>query len=151
MENLANIYSELYSYLNILGNDFISKIPVNIYKQICESKNSEYNPIYNDIDDFEDVNKMSTKTRLLVFYLHFKYWCDSEEEKKQLKGILKENEEKYQNKLREQFNPDNIFKNKEKATTQENEKINQNVAMVEYKESFFKRIINNIKKFIRKK
>ena len=68
------------------------------------------------------------------------YWSN-EEEKREIIKQLNENEKKYQEELREKYNPDNLFKNKDiKAEITE-----QPVAMVEYKESIFRRIINRIK------
>jgi len=42
--------------------------------------------------------------------------------------------------LREKYNPDNIFKNKNKLET-------ETLAVVEYKESIFRKIIKSIKRF----
>ena len=55
---------------------------------------------------------------------------------------FKDNEEKHQSEIREMYNPDNIFK---KRRLQEDVTINNEVAMVEYKEPLFRRFINKIK------
>ena len=55
---------------------------------------------------------------------------------------LYDNEEIYQRKLTEKYNPANLFKNKETKV----EKIENSVAMVEYKESTFTKIKNWFKR-----
>lgn len=62
-------------------------------------------------------------------------------EKNQIEYLLKKNEEEYQNKLRDKYNPDNLFK----RYKEEKNRIQDNVEMVVYKESLFKKIINKIK------
>ena len=61
--------------------------------------------------------------------LNLQYWCKDENEKERLKSIYAENERKYQNELREKYNPDNLFKNKQRVVEEKFEK----TAMVEYK------------------
>ena len=61
---------------------------------------------------------------------------------KNKKTVLYDNEEIYQRKLTEKYNPANLFKNKETKV----EKIENSVAMVEYKESTFTKIKNWFKR-----
>ena len=80
----------------------------------------------------------------IIALLNLQYWCEDENEKQRLKAIYAENERKYQEELREKYNPDNLFKNKQKAVE---EKIEE-TAIVEYKEPVFKRLINKILNFL---
>lgn len=61
--------------------------------------------------------------------LNLQYWCKAENEKERLKSVYAENERKYQDELREKYNPDNLFKNKQRVVEEKFEK----TAMVEYK------------------
>lgn len=61
--------------------------------------------------------------------LNLQYWCKYENEKERLKSVYAENERKYQDELREKYNPDNLFKNKQRVVEEKFEK----TAMVEYK------------------
>ena len=57
---------------------------------------------------------------------------------------LSNNEIKYQEELRKKYNPDNIFKDRQKSTEYvETQKENTEIAT--YKESFFSKIISKIK------
>ena len=139
------MYSEVYSILNLLGEPFIKKIPKNIYKVIQDTRSLTYTPIY---DENISLNKQQIKreTLSMIALLHLNYWCDTEEEKANLNQMLKQNDYKYQNKLKEKYNPDDMFKKQKKKEIVENE---DTVAMVEYKKSKFKKIIEKIKDFLK--
>ena len=62
---------------------------------------------------------------------------------------MKENEIKYQSELREKYNPDNIFKNRNNLTQKEESIENKPVALIEYKENIFKKMINKILVFFK--
>ena len=133
------IYSEVYQVLNLLGNEYIDKLPKSLFNMLREKRNINYEPKYT-----EDLplNKQNIKkeTLSIIALLHLNYWCENENEKNELKQIFKNNEDNYQNELREKYNPDNIFKKHIQENIVKNE-----VSLVEYKETIFKRLINKIK------
>ena len=133
------IYSEVYQVLNLLGNEYIDKLPNSLLNMLKEKRNINYNPQY--IEDIP-LNKQNIKkeTLAIIALLHLNYWCENEKERLELKQILKNNEEMYQQELRNKYNPENMFiKNKQ-------EKIVENqVSLIEYKEPLFKRFISKIK------
>ena len=111
---------------------------------ISEYKNNSYNPrIEEPVEDYE----LKDETKIILSLIYRDFLC-SAEEKERLKARdaqkLKEEDEQ----LREKYNPDNIFNNRK---TENVEAIAEHVAMVEYKESFFSRIINKIKNIFRRK
>ncbi|MCX4302678.1 MAG: hypothetical protein K1W33_08025 [Clostridia bacterium] len=139
MINSAKIpraYSEVYSFLNVLGNYYINKIPDAIYDTIKENRDKSYTPIYDKNENITQ-NSISQEGLALISALNLQYWCNDEEEKTKLKEIYINND-KIEN---EKYSYDNLFKNnsKQEASTQTD--------IVEYKESFFRKIVNNIKKF----
>ena len=86
----------------------------------------------------------------MIALFHLNYWCETDEDKNKLRDIFKNNEVKYQEKLKEKYNTDNIFKKIEQKTTviQDEQTINQ-TAMVEFKESIFNKIKNWFKKLFK--
>lgn len=137
------IYSEVYSILNLLGESYIKKLPVSLFNMIKEEKRQDYNPKYDSKINLEQQN-MKRETLSMIALFHLNYWCDSDEEKNELRTLFKTNEEKHQAEIREKYNPDNLFK---KHNVQQEENIITNeVSLVEYKEPFFKRIFNKIKR-----
>ena len=133
------IYSEVYQVLNLLGNEYIDKLPKSLLNMLKEKRDINYNPQY--IEDIP-LNKQNIKkeTLAILALLHLNYWCENEKEELELKQVLKNNEDKYQQEIRNKYNPENMFiKNKR-------EKIVENqVSMIEYKEPLFKKIISKIK------
>lgn len=133
------IYSEVYQVLNLLGNEYIDKLPKSLLNMLEEKRDINYNPQY--IEDIP-LNKQNIKkeTLAIIALLHLNYWCENEKEKLELKQVLKNNEDMYQQDIRNKYNPENMFiKNKR-------EKIVENqVSMIEYKEPLFKKIISKIK------
>mgnify|MGYP005784335891 CR=1 FL=1 len=73
------------------------------------------------------------------------YWCENVNEKNELNQMFKNNEDRYQDELRKKYDPDNIFKKHIQENIIKNE-----VSLVEYKESIFKRLINKIKSLFRR-
>ena len=133
------IYSEVYQVLNLLGNEYIDKLPKSLLNMLEEKRDINYNPQY--IEDIP-LNKQNIKkeTLAIIALLHLNYWCENEKEDIELKQVLKNNEDKYQQEIRNKYNPENMFiKNKR-------EKIAENqVSLIEYKEPLFKKFINKIK------
>lgn len=136
------MYSEVYSILNMLGNDYISKLPGSLVTMINEERLKTYEPKYEP-DISLDKQKLQRDTIAMIALLHLNYWCDSNEEKENLKELFKDNEKKYQAELREKYNSDNIFKKKENNKYVENDN-EKNKSMIQYKETIFKRIMKKI-------
>ena len=134
------IYSEVYSLLKLLGENYIKKLPVDLFEMIGEERNKNYNPRYNWQISLEK-QKIKKETLSMIALLHINYWCNSDKEKSELQEIFKTNEEKYQEEIREKYNPDNIFKSldlkQEKKTTE--------MIIIKEKKSFIERLLNKIK------
>ena len=82
--------------------------------------------------------------------LNLNYWCDDENEKKELLKMYSENDKKIEAEMRERYNPDNLFTKKEKVKPN-NEVKQENTELIEYKEqNIFKKILNKIMKFFKK-
>lgn len=127
-------YSEVYSILNMLGETYIIKIPSKLYQMIKEEKLNEYNPKYDSTLALEQPN-IKNETLSMIALFHLNYWCDSQEEKQELKDLFNENEIKYQEELKEKYKEE-VAKDMQTTTNE--------VAIVEYKENVFKKIINKI-------
>ena len=153
MENtVKDIYSEVYAILNMLGKEYIDKLPKDIYNIIKEEKSSEYNPVYATTValDRQVVKKESIS---IIAFLHLNYWCD-EEEKIKLRELFDENEDKYQEELKQQEEQD--VEQEDEEIQDDNNEIEigkEFLSMIVYKEeNFAQRIFNKIRKlFSRKK
>lgn len=141
-ENTKKVYSEVYQVLNVLGDEYIRRLPKSLYNMLEEKRDTTYNPKYTDeiTLDMQNINKESLN---ILALLQFNYWCDSYEEKLELQNILEENEKIHEENLRKKYNSENLFKNKKNVYTKE--AIENNMAIAEYKENIFRKFINKIK------
>lgn len=144
------MYSEVYSILNLLGNNYIAKLPKSLFKMIEEEKSSTYNPQYSEVKSLNEQN-IKRESLAMIALFHLNYWCNSNEEKEQLKQLFKNNEEKHQAEIREKYNPDNLFKNRKQENTTESQPFINDVAIVKYKEkNFLQKIFDKIKYLFKK-
>lgn len=109
---IKKAYSEIYEILQLLGSEFVDKIPNEFIEFIDKEKDNDYYPNIKKDIPLEEQNLLEDTINILAM-LKLDYWCENEEEKEELKSILMENECIYQEDLREKYNLDNIFKRKE--------------------------------------
>lgn len=140
------IYSEVYSILNLLGDDYIRKLPSSLYEMIREEKENEYNPQY-DLNLALEEQKIKREAISMIALFHLNYWCNSDKEKSELTSLFKTNDDKYKAKLKEQYNLTNHLKNIHK---QEEEDLVEEKLVVVKKESFFSKILKKIKVLLKK-
>lgn len=135
--------TETLDILNHMSSSDVNKISKKFMDFLERNKSKDYVPKLDHSKKLYEMDlKQKTKAILATIYLN--YWCN-DEQKEEYKKILKENEEKYQKELREKYSTDNIFK-RNNIQSKEESVIQDNVSIMEYKESVFKKIINKIKK-----
>lgn len=135
-------YSEVNRILELLGNMYSNKIPNKVKNVFEKERDKEYIPI---IDIHKPVNEqnLKRKTIAIISALNLQYWCTDANKKLYLKKKYCENGIKYQEELREKYNPDNVFKNRENIIENIKEK-----SITEYKQMpILKRIFIKIKHF----
>lgn len=133
-------YSEIDEFIGLLTPDEQNQIPQKLRDFFKEQKDKEYVKNINPNIPIKEQNLLE-ETLALIAMLNLQYWCKDEQEKERLKSIYAENERKYQDELREKYNSDNLFKNKQKVVEEKNEE----TAMIEYEEDS---IFTKIKKII---
>ena len=133
-------YSEIDTFIELLDEYSKNKIPQKLRKVFKMEKDKEYKKNINPNIPIKEQN-LKKETLALIAMLNLQYWCEDENEKQRLKAIYAENEIKYQDELREKYNPDNLFKNNQKEIKEKIEEI----AMIEYKEDS---LFTKIKEFI---
>ena len=88
--------------------------------------------------------KLKEKTKDILSIIYMMYWCSSEE-KTNYSKLLKQNDEKNQKELSEKYNLDNIFETKDQISININNQIQDDVSLIERKDSFFIKVIKRIK------
>ncbi len=146
---MNSINSEVYVDISII----IKMMPIEMREKISKSfinfieKNKSNNYVSNinpKIPIREQNIRKETKEMLGIIYRD--YLCSNEERNKLLKQEEQEEQEikQYEEELRQKYDPNDIFKNKQKEYNYEKEKAN--VAMVEYKKET---LIEKILKFFK--
>lgn len=145
-KNTLKAYSEVDAILDMLETEAVKKIPLKVREFFKIEKDKNYIPKISE--DFSELDNMGLmrETICLLTILDINYWCETEEEKQLILNNLKDNDRIKEEELRERYNPDNIFKSKNKL---DNSIINnESVELIEYKErSIIKRILDKILRF----
>lgn len=103
-------YAELLEILSFTDVNLVSKIPyklMHIFQKYASTSYKKHLDINLPLED-QDISR---KTATLVTLLTLNYWCDSDEEKNEIKSLLNENQKIKEQELKEKYNPDNLFKN----------------------------------------
>lgn len=140
----SNSLYQVSEILKYLKPNLEARIPLKYKSYFENNKSKEFEWNIDKSIPLEKQDLLPTAKEILTF-LYMNCICD-EEEKMSLQKTLNENEIQYQNELKEKYNPDNIFKNKQVNTTAEIVK-EKDVSIAEYKESLITRIIKKIKLF----
>lgn len=150
MENsLSKAYAEVLLILSYMEQKYADMIPKKLLELFNEEKDKNHQPNINPNISLADQN-LQRKTLALLAMLNLNYWCKDENEKKELLKMYSENDKKIEAEMRERYNPDNLFKKKEKEE-QNNEVKQENTELIEYKkQNIFKKILNKIMKFFKK-
>lgn len=142
---ISDMYSEVYDILNILGTDYIEKIPQELYTHIEKERNkSKINSF--SIDKSIENQNIGDETLDFIAYLNLQYWTTKEERKRLIKKYS-ENDVRTEQELQKKYNSDNIFKESVNTPKEMNK---TQTELIEYKQNIFTRIKNWIKKAWRK-
>ena len=146
-ENYKKAYTEVLEIIKYLPEEEyekISKERIKFFEENCD-KNYEFK---FDINKSLDEQEFLRETNAIIVVLFRDYFA-TDTQKEKLQRILLENERKYQEELREKYNPDNLFKNKNNSSEIVQDNISNETAIVEYKEKNFiqnsKQLITNMK------
>lgn len=137
-------YVEVLGILDLLDEEQKNRIPKKLKEFFENNKKQDYQVNIDSNIPLEEQNLLQETVDILAM-LKLNYWCTNEKEKEGLLNLLNENEKKYQEELRKKYNPNNLFKDKEsKRVIYTNEEL----SIVKYKESIFKRIKDWLKRIL---
>ena len=135
----AMAYTEVVEILKYVPDEDIQKIPEEKIEFYKNNMDNEYNYKLDMTKELEE-QEMSDITKAILANIFRDYWA-TPYQKERIEAKEKYDLEKLEEEKREQYNPDNIFKNKKEKTVEEN----TNLPVEIKKETFFKRLINFIK------
>ena len=144
---------EVLDILDNTNKSDVDKIPSNFIKFLVDNASEDYKVNLDHSKLISEMN-LKEKTKEILGVIYINWWCDKKDKENYMKQI-KELEMKRQAEINEKYNPNKIFKNKNKIQEYTNETKmdtvqNETVAMIEYRESILKKIWNKILSFFNK-
>ncbi len=138
---MSNAYSKAYvEVLEIISHfseeDF-KKIPKSEIDFYNENKDNEYEFKINPNIDLNEQN-ISREANAILVALYRDYFA-TENQKQILEKLLKQNEQKEEEKKREKYNPDDIFKKDKEDSKIEN---NNEILPIEIEEKWYQKILD---------
>lgn len=146
MNEYSKAYSEVLEVIKYLPKKDYDKIPpktINLLEQNCD-ESSDFT--YNIALPF-DKQELSKDAKLILAIIYRNCWI-TEEEKEKIRNYEKEKFIKQEQLKREKYNPDDLFKKKEKNIVKE---LKENNYLAEVnEEKWYTKIWNKIKNIFRK-
>ncbi len=144
----AKAYTEVLELIKYLPENEYNKIPKEKIEFWERNKDNKYKFSINPQIELEKQN-ISIEANSIIVTIFRDYFAN-DLQKEKLKTILEQNEKKYQEQLREKYNPDDMFENRKDETNIDIEK-SSNLPVIKRDENFFNKFINYIKKLIFRK
>lgn len=140
---------EVLDILKYTNKEDVEQIPKSFIKFLKNIASKTYKPQFNHENPVGGLN-LKEKTKELLGFIYITWWCDKNEREKYKKQIHEENIKKVV--IKEQYNINDIFKNRKEEQKQETTINTNEIAIIEYKEkNIFKKIINIILDFVKGK
>ena len=145
IKDYSKAYAEVLGVIDYLSEEEYNKIPFEELEFFERNQDEEYDFKYDPEKSLHE-QRISREAKAILVWLFQKYFATPEENEK-INQKLSENEEKYQEALRLEYNPDNLFPKEEEKTEKIEEK---QVPSVIEKKNIFQRIIDKIKNIFAK-
>lgn len=135
---------EVLEILNFLEDEDRKKIPDDLIKFFEENKSKTY---VANIQYEEDISKLQLKdkTRQILAGLYLDYLCTDENEKNEYKKVLRNQQNKYEKNLKENYSGNILFENNKYIPVSSDEQLT-----VIKKENIFTKIWNKLKNLFKK-
>ena len=106
----ANSYKEVLCVIKKLTKTDYNKIPNDYIIFLEENCNMDYEFEYDDLKPFDE-QKLSEKAKYILFGIFAKYGA-TDEQKNKIKAFQNGYNNKQEEKKRQKYDPDNVFKKK---------------------------------------
>ncbi len=145
MEDISKRLVEAEYILKKLDDEYINKIPEDIWKYIEKNKDKDYVFNYDEKKTIAEQN-LNMDTISILTYINMEYLLNKEQKQEMVK-LLKKDEFIAEQEKNKRYNPNDIFKNKKENNKDEN---NKEEALVEVKnEKWYKRLFLYFKNILK--
>lgn len=141
-QEISEVAVEINSIFNNMSIDILNKIPLKIRIFFKDNASSTYSFEYDKTKTLNEQN-IKDKTRGIIAFLYRDYICN-DVERKEYNDIYTEFLNKKEEEKRALYNPNCIFKNADNKKYDYDNKITNNLEVINNKPGFIKRIFNKI-------
>jgi len=111
-------YTEVDYIINHMNEKYIAMLPKNLLNFFDTIKDPDYEVYVNPYKPLQDQGL--TKYALeIIALLHVRFWCEDQKRKEELLEKMRDNQEKFEAQLKEQFSVDKIFDNTNKVSKED--------------------------------
>lgn len=147
-EEYAVACTEVLEVLNYISKEDYNKVPRDVIKVLEKNKKDDIVFLYNPWKDINE-QKMSETGRIMLASFFRDYWATPEQREK-IKSFQSNRRNIIEEEKQQRFDSKNLFKTKS-VINEELEKRSENSSIIVYKENFFSKILNKIKKLFKRK
>lgn len=109
-------YAEVDYIINHMNQKYIEKVPKKILAFFADLKDPNYDVKVNPYVPLQNQG-LQRYTLEIIALLHLKYWCEDEERKKELYGIMLRNQEKLEEQMKDKYSVEKLFGNSAVSST----------------------------------
>lgn len=144
MKDLNKRLVEVEVVLERLEERYKNKIPIEIWGYIKQNKDRTYKFYFDDNKPLEN-QKLNMDTIAILTYINMEYLLE-EEQKREMMRLLREDETYAEEKKKQKYKTEDLFKNRKDNQKSIDNNTNNEITLIKYKGSLFRKIINIIKK-----
>ena len=138
-------FEEIYEIFSLMPKELLKKIPTKFYEMIEEERDTNYSP---NIQEPLEKQKLKNETIIILRLIYRDFLCSLDEKKRLQEKDAKEFQEvekALEEEIREKYNPDDIFKNKNRVIPEETQTSEETRMTVVQEEKWYQKIFNLIK------
>lgn len=138
-------FEEIYEIFSLMPKELLKKIPTKFYEMIEEERDTNYSP---NIQEPLEKQKLKNETIIILGLIYRDFLCSLDEKKRLQEKDAKEFQEvekALEKEIREKYNPDDIFKNRNRVIPEETQTSEETRMTVVQEEKWYQKIFNLIK------
>ena len=139
-------FSEIDAIFELIPANLLNKIPEEFRQIIKSEKSINYKPIINEpIEEFE-----LKEESIIILALVYRDFLCSKEEKEKLKLRDAQRIKEAENEIREKYNPDDVFKNRNNRKIDKNEDLVTETSIAVVEEKWYEKLFNIVKRIFKR-
>ena len=117
-------YAEVDYIISHMNEKYREKVPEKMLNFFHDYKDPNHEV---KVDPYVPLQKQGLKryTLEILALFHLKYWCEDEERKKELYGLMLENQERLESQMREKYSVEKLFDNAHATVVNSEEDLNE--------------------------